>query len=355
MRIAYLFFLIFIFINTSSLAQLEKGSWMLNGLLSQRNSSSDIVNTSNQFNLTLAPEVSLMVTNRLMLGGKLGINMSRSRNIRTTPVSQELHIRHYFKKLDNYYLFYGGKLRNEKNTIIPQGGRNRIEREQFAHIYTGLQVFLQQNIALEFLMDYTMLTRTELIGQGFFYGSDELRFSGRLQFFLHASTIKDTSAVDYRFRKGDWLIGGAFTLEDPNELQPVLLRFFKNGWAAGSRFNLRFQNTSTTIVTLGFYPLVRKYFFQHKKRKIFLQAGGGIAGNYFYLSRPDRPKKWFTNSRSITVEATIGWSTFINKNINLDFFISRDRTHIIPNGNRRSVRNFDVFSIGLAFQGILRR
>lgn len=342
-------------LNTPASAQLQKGSWMLNGAFFQENFSSS--RAVNQFSLTIAPEVSYMVTDRLMLGGQLEIRMGGNQQLRIAPVSQKLLIRHYFKNLNNFYLFYGGKIEFTKTTVTQRNGGNNIFKEQSANIQSGLQVFLQENLAFEFLLNYQMIIRnadntSNSVGNGL-YSSGGLRFSGGLQFFLHSKNIRDNPAPDYRFRKGDWLLGGQVLIGNPDNLQPVAYRFFGSGWAVGARLELQYTNARNIFASLGIHPLIRKYFFKDKKRKLFLEAGTGINGSYLFRIQARRPSKWLTLFRTLRGEATVGWSTFINKNVNLDFFVTRNwNKRIFSNG--RDIIRLQEFSFGMAFQGALR-
>jgi len=152
--------LIILGLSTITEAQLQKGSWLVNGELGYNNFSlSNSSGSGTSFNLLIEPELSLMVTDHLMLGGKLSIGLSGNDLRRVAPVSQHLFVRHYFKKLDNFYLFYGGELVFRKVTqTLNNGGGNRIFKENSGHLQTGILVFLQKAIALEFLFDYEMIS-----------------------------------------------------------------------------------------------------------------------------------------------------------------------------------------------------
>lgn len=338
-------------------AQLQKGSWMVNGVLQQENFTFPDARISSAFNLLLAPELAYMVTDHLMLGGKLSIGLSGNELRRFAPVSQTLLVRHYFKQLDNYHLFYGGELFFEKRTDMFTGGGNRITNNRSANLQCGLQVFLQSSIALEFLFNYEVITSRTVRGQfGDFsdYDSGPIILEGRLQFFIHKNKQNLTEKTDYRFYPGDWLLGGNFEMGDRTDfIKPEVHRFWGSGWTTGLRLRMELSLQSNGS-RIGGTTLVRKYFRPEKKGKIWLQAGAGILGSYSRRrDRQTEEERWTTDSRTLSLEGVIGWSNLISPNFSLDFFVARKHQNSYQwNGSSRTLK---VFSMGLIVSGLLRK
>ena len=332
-------------------AQLQKGSWLVNGELDYNNFSFSNPNGSGDlFSLLIEPELSLMVTNHLMLGGKLSIGLNGDNDRRTAPVSQHLLVRHYFKKLENFYLFYGGELIFRKVTQTFNSGGNRIFRNRSGHLQTGLLVFLQNTIALEFLFDYEMISvitenslGRDLINNG------PLLLESRFQFFIHSKDKIDLEETDYRFYPGNWLVGGNFQLGGDDFIRPEVHLFWGSGWTTGLRTAIGYSLRSSF---LGFTPLVRKYFRLDKKGKLWLEAGVGVRGNYRRIRDPQtNEESWITDSRNLSLEGTIGWSNFISSDFTLDFFITRkfEKSYF----RTGPIDDLNVFSTGLVLSGVI--
>jgi len=335
-------------------AQLQKGSWMVNGMLRQDNVT--LLNERNSmrsnFTLIIAPEVSLMVTDHLMLGGKLEIEMAGESAVLDIPVAQHLSVRHYFKRMDKFFLFYGGEYVFEKQTTTFRGGGNRIIKRRSAHLHSGFQLFLQQAVALEFLFDYQMIN-TQIAGRSFrSTESGRLHFLGRLQFFIHKKRRKNLITDDFRFDPGDWLIGGNFELGGVDVIKPEVHRFWGRGWTTGVRLEARLD-LSTDRSFIGLSPLVRKYFRLEKKGKLWLQAGTGVSWEYARAGTRTGDVEWLKLFSNLSVEGTIGWSNVISPNFTLDFFITRVHKRIKLQGVQRFREN--RFLAGIILSGLLPR
>lgn len=335
-------------------AQLQKGSWMINGELRQENFSfpNPSTETLNSFNLRLAPELSYMVTNHLMLGGKLGIGLNGNIERRFAPVSQSLFVHHYFKQLDNLFLFYGGELAFNKSTLTETGGGSRTFQSRSAFLQGGIQAFLQKGISIEFLFNYQMISWQRSAPQDWLVSEGApLQLEGRLQFFIHPKDKGASREVDYRFYPGNWLVGGRFRLGEDDVLQPEFQRFWGSGWTTGLRLETMI-NLSNRSGALGVTPLVRKYFRPEKKGKPWLQVGAGIRGNYRRVRSLETGDFWWTTtSRNLSLEGAIGWSNFISPNFTLDFFIVRK--YLKSYGRDGATEERNIFSIGLVVSGLL--
>ncbi len=336
-------------------AQLQKGSWMVNGELRQENFSFPNApsETLNRFNLRIAPELSYMVTNHLMLGGKLSIELGGNRERRLAPVRQGLLIRHYFKEFDDLYFFYGGELEFAKFTFTQTGGPSRTIRTRSGFLQGGVQAFLQEAIGLEFLFNYQMIfwQKSAIQSQALIRGGS-LELEGRLQFFIHPKNKTKLVDTDYRFYPGNWLIGGNFRLGGNDFIRPEVHRFWGSGWTTGLRLEAAL-NLDFEIGSLGFTPLIRKYFRPEKKGKPWLQVGAGIRGDYLRERNRATDEVWWTTiSRDLTLEGTVGWSNFISPNFTLDFFISREYLKTFRKEGDTSEQN--LFSIGLLLNGLLK-
>ena len=338
-----------------SQAQLQKGSWMINGELRQENFSFPNAppGSLNSFNLRLAPELSYMATNHLMLGGKLSIGLNGNIERRFGLVRQSLFVRHYFKQLDNLFLFYGGELAFNKNTLTEMGGGSRTFQTRSAYLQGGAHAFLQKSIALEFLFNYQMLFWQKSMRQtNATIEGGNLILEGRLQFFIHPRDKTKPSEVDYRFYPGNWLIGGNFRLGGNDFIQPEFQRFWGSGWTTGMRLEAAI-NLSNRTGALGFTPLIRKYFRLEKKGKPWLQVGGGIRGNYRRMRGQNFDEFWWTTtSRNLSLEGAIGWSNFISPNFTLDFFIVRK--YLKSYSRNGSTEEQNIFSMGLIVSGLLK-
>lgn len=348
------FFLLGITLVTQ--AQLQKGSWIVNGQLRQENISfpNPSPDQLNSFSLLLAPELSYMVTNHLMLGGKLSIGLNGNIDRRFAPVSQGLLIRHYFKKLENLYLFYGGELDFTKSTFTQTGGSvSRIFQTRSGFLQGGVQAFLQEAIGLEFLFNYQMIFWRKSSTQNLeITDGGPFQLEGRLEFFIHPKNKTKSTNIDYRFYPGNWLVGGNFRLGGNDFIQPEIQRFWGSGWTTGLRLEAAL-NLSFEIGSLGFTPLVRKYFRPEKKGKPWLQVGAGIRGDYSRERNRATDEVWWTTaSRDLTLEGTVGWSNFISPNFTLDFFISREYLKTFRREGDRREQN--LFSIGLLLNGLLK-
>ena len=338
-------------LTTIAEAQLQKGSWLVNGEIGYNNFSvSNASGSEDFFNLLIEPELSLMVTNHLMLGGKLSIGLNGDNDRRIAPVSQHLFVRHHFKKLDNFYLFYGGELVFKKTTRTFTGGGTQIIKERSGHLQGGLLLFFQKAIALEFLFDYEMIR----VFPGNLFGGDRiddgtLLLKGRFQFFIHPKNKKDLEQTDYRFYPGNWLVGGNFQLGGDDFIRPEIHRFWGSGWTTGLRTEVGYSLRSGF---LGFTPLVRKYFRPERKGKLWLQAGVGVRENYRRIRNNQTNEEfWITDLRNLSFEGTIGWSNFISSDFTLDFFITRkfEKSYLrIGTTNQQN-----VFSTGLVLSGIV--
>ncbi len=336
-------------------AQLQKGSWMINGELRQENFSfpSAPPESLNSFNLRLSPELSYMVTNHLMLGGKLSIGLGGNIERRFAPVSQSLFVRHYFKQLDNLFLFYGGEFMFNKNTLTENGGGSRTFQNRSGYLQGGVQAFLQEAIGIEFLFNYQMISWQRRIPQDWMVSEGTpLRLEGRLQFFIHRKDKTASTKRDYRFYPGNWLVGGSFGLGENDFIRPELLRFWGQGWTTGMRLEAAL-NLDSRIGILGFTPLVRKYFRPEKKGKPWLQVGAGIRGNYRRIRDSETGDFWWTTSfRTLSIEGAVGWSNFISPNFTLDFFIVRKYQKSYGRDGITGDQN--IFSMGLIVSGLLK-
>ncbi len=337
-------------------AQLQKGSWMVNGELRQNNNSQVFASPTssqplNSFSLFLAPELSYMVTNHLMLGGKLSIGLSGNTEQRFAPVSQNLRVRHFFKRLDNFYLFYGGELMFNKVTITEVGRDTRSFNIKSAFLQSGVMVFLQEAIGLEFLFNYEMISfQSDSRSDRTSTDGGTLQLEGRLQFFIHPENKSNSTQPDYRFYPGDWLIGGDFQLGGNDFIRPEIQRFWGSGWATGLRTEVGYSRRTGL---LGITPIVRKYFRPEKKGKLWLQAGAGVRGNYSKTRNSAANKEWWTtDSRTLSLEGAIGWSNFISPNFTLDFYIARKNQKSY--WENKFLGDLKVFSMGLIINGLLR-
>ncbi len=336
-------------------AQLQKGSWMVNGILQQRNFSLNTdLESFSSFDLELAPELSYMVTKHLMLGGQLGIGLRGNVDRRFAPVSQHLLVRHFFKRLDNFYLFYGGELMFSKFTITEVGGGSRNIKIKSAFLQSGVMIFLQEAIGLEFLFNYEMISfQADSRLDRTFTGGGLLQLEGRLQFFIHPENKSNPRQTDYRFYPGDWLIGGNFQIGGNDFVRPEIQRFWGSGWTTGLRLETEI-NVSFDSSVLGVTPVVRKYFRPEKKGKLWLQAGAGIQGNYAKVRDRETMEEWWTTiDRTLSAEGTIGWSNLISDNFALDFFITRRYAKSFS-GIGGSTLERSIFSTGLTVSGLLR-
>ncbi len=335
--------------------QLQKGSWMVNGGLGLNISTfptfgEATISTSTRF--SIAPELAYMVTNHLMLGGKLSLELSGVEELRIAPVEQNLLIRHYFKQLDDLHLFYGGEISFKKTTFSEIGRDTRIRTNKSAFLQTGLLFFLQQSIAMEFLFNYEMISVRSFNQSNNFVDGGSLQLEGGLQFFIHSKDKTKPTETDYRFYPGNWLVGGSFQLGGNDFLRPEIQRFWGSGWTTGLRLETDIS-LSSRVGVLGLMPLVRKYFRPEKKGKIWLQAGTGLRGNYSRIRDNETDEFWWTTaSRDLFLEGTVGWSNLISPNFTLDFFITRRYQKTYRRNNPSEERT--NFSIGLAINGLVR-
>jgi hypothetical protein len=352
MIIRFLFCSLFILgLTTNTRAQLQKGSWLINGEIGY---SSFSLNRGSGpetfFRLLIEPELSLMVTKQLMLGGKLSIGLNGDNDRRTAPVSQQLLIRHYFKNLENIYLFYGGELVFRKVTQTFQGGGNRTFRERSGHLQGGMLLFFQKAIALEFLFDYEMISiiKENSIG-GVLIDNGHLLLEGRFQFFIHPTDKSNLEQADYRFYPGNWLVGGNFQFGGNDFIRPEIHRFWGSGWTTGFRTEVGYSSRASF---LGCTSLFRKYFRPDKKGKIWLQVGAGIQGNYRRIrDNLTNEESWITNSRNLSLEGTIGWSNYISSNFTIDFFISRQYEKSYPRIG--PIEELNVLRTGVVLSGVV--
>jgi len=336
--------------------QLQKGSWMINGELGLTISTFPDLGGETFSNTTrffVAPELACMVTDHLMLGGKLSLEITGVEERRIAPVEQNLLIRHYFKQLDNLSLFYGGEISFSKITFSEIGRDTRIRTTKSAFLQSGLHFFLQRAIAIEFLFNYDVISLRSGLNQfNTLVNGGSLNLEGRLQFFIHPKDKTKSTETDYRFYPGNWLIGGSFQLGGNDFLSPEIQRFWGSGWTTGLRFETEIS-LSNRSGRFGCMPLVRKYFRPDKKGKIWLQAGSGIRGNYRRVRDNGTDDYWWTTaSRDLFLEGSVGWSNLISPNFTLDFFITRLYQKTYRRNDPSEERN--TFSIGLAVNGLLR-
>lgn len=341
------------FLSLSALqAQLGQGSWMVNGFINQY-SESYTAELQDGFRIAIVPEVAVMALDKLMVGGSLlmQLNVIGEGTARLGTTEQAVFAKHLFRKSEKWNFFYGGKVAFRKTTRKYTNSSSSSRRYITPILELGTYLFLDKNLAIEAGLSYRLFSVEKFdVANRTRFGNGALNFGGRLQFFIHPQEKSHTEEKkDHRFYRGDWLVGGTFNINEGLNLRPQVLRFILNGLAVGSGFTIEFESNRSAF--LGIQPMVRQYFFNQKKLKLFLDVSGGISGVYRNEEVANDSYKWKAVQKNISLRSAFGLSNRVSQNFSIDSFLFYNWIDV--DGDFISTSGKQI-GLGVVFNGVVR-
>ena len=269
------FILIFVFFTGILKSQISKGSLILDG-----NAGLGLVfgQGNDIFNIGVAPDFGVFITDNLVLGGQIGFSLTTSRNTTVTTYQIIPSARYYF----------GGPTESLKVFLTGELGIMGVSASAFSDtdfqflLGGGLDLFLNPNVALEGILAYQNVFQD---------GSDQSQFGVNMgfKFFLAKDSPRAKSLNTSAIFAGSLMVGGSgfIGLNSVSgetgfgiAVQPQLGYFFTDNFMAGANVGLSFSSFSgDSNFSFGLAPKAR-YYFKSPKGYVAPFAGVGLGVIY---------------------------------------------------------------------------
>jgi hypothetical protein len=316
-------------------AQIQKGSWLVGG--SGTLYQSRFLDRAMQFNssfrseiLYLSPELGYFVTNRWLVGMRLGISLSKTsfttlagqvqQQINYESYSFEPFTRIYFNpqhRFKCFYELYGGRFTNKNRTFISFLDTMRPQSGLALGNSIGVNYFLTDNIAIEGSINYYFYNKRQYSNRMEETVLPKLGFNPafRMRLFLNTKSATIESVQKY-FGKGNLTYGLRMNLVlnrmdefTASTFTPSIGYFLMDNLMIGSEFSMNYAPNSNFGVHL--MPEVRYYQPISRLTQWF--------GRMLFLSTYSSSKlgSFTSKFRTQEVEMGIGLNRFLAPNISV--------------------------------------
>lgn len=313
----YIGAILFLLFSSSTLAQIQKGDWLIRGAGSMLTAEFTGRSTS-QTNINLDITLGYFITDQILVGGNTLVRFGRT----SSRTKNELFGRYYFKDTILHSRFYT-ELRWVLDRSAPTvvGTSNPFEFRSGV-LAAGLNRFISPQLAIEAQLDYYYYTKLIGFGRQNQIRSTHFETVFRLQYFFRYRDWKIEREMDYRnsLQKGTWFLGGRMTINErigqsfftEQNFNPVVGWFWKKNWAIGVELDY-YAFVEYSFVNLGLYPFSRYYLNVGRKKKLFAELQAG----YFRNTLRNSSLK-ATRETGLQYGFAFGLSNFINENVSFD-------------------------------------
>lgn len=301
--------------------QTYKGVWMVNGNLE---TNTFITNGSPSTGLHLHHQVAVNFSENWMAGAALSIDVVN----KVARVGHGLFIRHTALKANKNEFFVHAFFEHSTQRSLQSGGGRFKQVTTFFGPGFGFLHFFNRTIALEAKMDYYLFQKNNQRSYSQKQNGNFLLNVG-LQYFFDSKLRSDSTKMDFKINKGDWVIGGIATIGNNNPiendfytsnlLQPYAGYFITKNIMVGSGFNYNNDNYFQRFI-LGLAPLSRYYIKSGLKSQFF----GELKFTYNHIWQ----KNGETYERapfSYIISPGIGYSTWILPEVSFDIKLNMDK------------------------------
>lgn len=288
-------------------AQIEKGSVSLEGGALIQNQWSEF-NALDGTNIGFNPSASFMLSDRLLVGGALGVGIYSNNGNTNWGHLVQPEVRYYITPQSDKNKYFLGAV----------GGFDITEFDNSTFSFNaGLSRFINESIALEAIASY-QLNREAPNG---------LLLSLNFRSFISKEVREDWKENGIRtFHRGDWMIGRSIGLVgyvlDRIQLQlsPTAAYFLNERLAIGAEVNafssIHTEDNTIPISSLTLTPFARLYLSKPQKWRWFSEIG--ISYNRANSKVGD---SFTSTSYSFSTRGRLGTNIFLAPNLALELFV----------------------------------